>query len=1051
MTPEDHPPREERGAIAYMAKNGVAANLLMAALLLMGLVSCPGLVEEGFPSLSFDAVEVSVPWPGATPSEVDDSIVSRVEEAVSGVDQVWEVSSIAAEGVASVIVEVDADGDMQRALDDIESAVSGIEGLPADSERPRVREMTNRQSAVRLVLHGDVPERILKTLALRVEDSLTALPEVSFVTVAGIRDDEISIEVPRARLRALGLTLADLAGAVRAGSLEASAGAMDTSDARLRVRTLGRSLTQQEFEDVVVLSRSDGTVVRLGDIAEVRDGFKDVDMVARYNGEPAAFVEVWRTSDESVLEIAAVVLSHVDEVRASLPPGVSISVLNNDALSYRERLNLLLKNGALGLMLVVLALGLFLEIRLAFWASVGILVSGIGALAALLLAGHSLNIISLFAFVLAIGVVVDDAIVVSESIYRERRRGLPGATAAIRGALRVRTPVIFAVLTSVAAFFPMIFMPTGIGDILSAVPVIMIAMLLISLVESLLVLPNHLSHLPDPGRTVTNRLESAVLRVQRGADRRLAWFRDGPLNAALEAVTRQPTVALATAVGVSIVTIGLIPAGVINIRLAPPATGDIVSARLEMPEGTPAATTLAIAEELDAAGRRALRALNEGRPSELVGTVITLGVPTRAPGGGVQREPSVNPQSHIAAVEIKLVNVEQREMNADELARRWREEAGPLPQATGLTFSSELMELGRPVEIAISHPDPDRLAPIGDGVVAGLNSLEGVFDIRSDHVGGYQEVQLALKPEARTLGLTLGDLSSQLRSMVYGEEALRVPRDREDVPVLARLPEAERDAIADIENFLVQAPGGAVVPLERVASLGVDQGPATIRRRDGERIVTVSADVDFAVVSGAAVIEALEGGALADVLERDPDLRWSVAGQQEQQAESFGALNRGFMMALLVIYALLAIPLGSYTKPLIVMAAIPFGIVGAILGHLVLGLDLDTTSITAMLGLTGIVVNDSLVMIDAVNRRLKAGEAPRTAIVEGAKSRFRPILLTSITTFLAFVPLLLEPSIQAQFLVAYAASIGFGVLFATFVLMLIVPALTSVQLRASRG
>ena len=1048
--PGDARPEERAGPVSYMARNGVAANLLMAFILISGFYALTTLVQEVFPEISLDRVSVSVAYPGATPDEVEESIVVRIEEQIDGVEGLRQVRSTASEGRARVVAEAELGVDIARFLDDIKSQVDRIQTFPQAAERPEIAEVTNRQSVIRLALFGDVPERSLKELAYRVEDELSALPAVSYVETTGVRDYEISIEVPLQQLRALGLTLGDVSAAVRGGSLDLSAGSIETRDEEVRIRTAGQNYTQQDFEEIIVLSRADGTVVRLGDIATVRDGFRDVDVIGRYRGRPAAYVEVFRTSDEKVLEIVGVVDEHLEaELIPTLPAGVELHVWNNDADILRDRLGLLVKNGLIGLALVLLCLALFLEIRLAFWVAVGIAVSFVGTFAVMAVLGVSINLMSLFAFILAIGIVVDDAVVVGENIYAERERGAKGMAASIRGARRVTGPVTFAVLTTVVAFCPLFFIPSSIGRIIGEIPIIVISVLMFSLVESLLILPNHLSHLPrrafrpsaGPGRL--KRLQS---RVETGLRR----FIDGPLDRSLRLSTGRPGLVVAGGVGLIIVSVAMLPAGIIKVDFMPAVEGNLVVASLEMPEGTPAQRTTEVAETVEAAGHQALARLalesGESVADLLAGVNFTIGLPTRQtdPTGNTGR---ADPRANIAAVEFKLVSPEDRDISATALQQEWRERLGPLPEAKSLSVTSGLLRFGAPVHVELSHTDAGELATIGDSVMARLRAVAGVFDVQADQADGLREIQLDLLPEARTLGLTLDGLARQVRAAFFGDEALRVQRGREDIRVYVRLPEDERNAIADVESYQVRTPGGGEVPLSRVASVRFGSSPTSIQRTDGLRVLTVTADVDTNVVTGDEVTGLLEASVLPVLAERHQELSYTFGGEAQEMRESFGALFGGFALAMLGIYALLAIPFGSYTQPLIIMAAIPFGIIGALLGHAILGLQMAVMSLFGIIGLSGVVVNDSLVMIDFINDRLRQGMPGREAIIDGAKARFRPIFLTSITTFLGVAPLVFETSIQAQFLIPMAASLGFGILFATLVLMVIVPALAMVQHR----
>ena len=1049
-------PRERGGPIAYMARNGVAANLLMFFILLAGFFALTTLVQEVFPEISLDRVSISVPYPGATPDEVEESIILKIEEQIEGVEGLKQIRSTAAEGRGSVVAELELGEDLNRFLDDIKAQIDRIQTFPAGAERPEVTEVTNRQSVIRLVLFGEVSERTLKELAYRTEDALSALPEVSYVETTGVREYEISIEVPLQRLRALGLTLRDISMAVRGGSLDLSAGSIDTRDEEVRIRTTGQNYTQQDFEEIIVVSRADGTVVQLGDIAEVRDGFREVDLVGRYGGQPAAYVEVFRTADEKALEIVDAVERHLDEeVIPTLPAGVALEIWNNDADILQDRLGLLVKNGLLGLTLVLLALAIFLEIRLAFWVAVGIAVSFVGTFGVMAMLGVSINLMSLFAFILAVGIVVDDAIVVGENIYAARERGDRGVVASIRGARRVTKPVIFAILTTAVAFCPLFFIPSSIGRIVGEIPIIVISVLLFSLIESLLVLPNHLSHLPNRGRSMASRNPNPVYRMRSRVEAGLKRFINGPLDRSLRFATGRPGIVIASGVGMIVISVAMIPAGIIKVDFMPSVEADLVTASLEMPEGTPVQRTSDVAGRLESAGYQALERLAangaDGVDGVLTGVNVTVGLPARQSGPVGPADAQANPQANIAAVEFKLVSPEDRDISAADLQQEWREAVGALPEAKSLTITAELISFGAPVHVELSHPDPDRLGTIGDTVIARLRGFAGVFDVQADQDQGLREIQLDLLPEARTLGLTLDNLARQVRSAFFGDEALRVQRGREDMRVYVRLPEEERNAIADVEGYLVRTPGGGEVPLARVASVQFGRSPTTIRRKDGHRVLTVTADVNSNVVTGDEMTNILDRSILPELVSANPGLTYSFGGERQEQVESFSALGGGFALALLAIYALLAIPFGSYTKPLIIMAAIPFGIIGAVLGHAILGLQMAIMSLFGVIGLSGVVVNDSLVMIDFINERLRRGMPGREAIIAGAKARFRPIFLTSVTTFLGVAPLVFETSLQAQFLIPMAASLGFGILFATAVLMMIVPALAMVQHRLTGG
>ncbi|MYC60152.1 MAG: efflux RND transporter permease subunit [Gammaproteobacteria bacterium] len=1035
---------EFRGPIAYMAANPVAANLLMGFLLVVGLISAVGLPQEFLPEASLDRIQVVVPYPGAAPSEVEELIVRKIEEQIQSVEGVKRIESSAAEGLGSVIAEFRQGTDMNRALADMKAQVDSILTFPAGAERPEVREITSRQSIFRLVVYGAVSERTIKELTSRIEDGILALPEVSFAESSGVRDYEISIEVPRDRLRALGLTLEDVALAVRLGSLELSAGKISTGEEEIRIRTLGQNYGQFDFEDIVVMTGPNGAAVRLGEIATVHDAFADSDLSTRFNGQPAARINVFRTAGEDVLDIAQAVRDYIDtEVTPFLPEGVAVSIWQDDSVDLRGRVNLLIENAALGLFLVFLALGLFLQIRLAMWVALGLAVSFTGTFVVMQVLGVSISMFSLMAMVLALGIVVDDAIVVGENIYAEREKGAEGLAAAVQGTQRIAGPVIFSILTTVTAFSVLLTVPGPIGRIGLSIPIVVIAVLMLSLVESLLVLPNHLAHLPKPGEPGTG-LGRAVRRTQASVDASVKRFIDGPLDRALRFATAAPSVVLAATLSLMLLSVTIVVTGMVRYEFLPQIEGDIVSANIEMPVGTPSDRTSDVALQLEAAGQRVLQALSGGAEPISADVSVTVGQTAQLfdPLGGNAVK---LPRGHIGTVEFRLPPSDFRDFSSTDFQNLWREEAGEFPGVRSLAFSAGALGLGLPVHLELSHPDPERLALIADEVAANLESTSGVFDVSTNHDEGVQELQIELKPAGRSLDVTLDDFARQVRAAFFGTEALRVQRGREEMRVFVRLPETERNSPADIENYAVRTPHGGVLPLGQIADVALARSPTTIHRLDERRVITVTANVDSAVITGQQVNGNLQRNLLAGLSAEYPDFLYFYGGEQRQQQEVYETLPMTVFFAFLVMYALMAIPFGSYTQPLIVMTAIPLGLVGALIGHILLDLSLGFTSLQGIIGVSGVVVNDSLMMIKFINNARERGLDPRDAIIVGAKARFRAILLTSITTFLGVAPLMFEQSIQTQHLVPLAASVGFGVVVATALLMLVVPALVMLQ------
>ncbi|MBH5321998.1 efflux RND transporter permease subunit [Aurantiacibacter sediminis] len=1040
--------RDRKGVIAFMARNGVAANLLLVFMVVAGVVAYNNIVQEVFAESSLDTIAVTVDYPGATPEEIEESIVQRVEEAVGAIEGVKEITSTANEGSGTVNVELELGTNMSDALDEVKSEVDQIQTFPGDAEEPNVRELTTRQIVMRIALFGDVNERSLKESAYALEDAISGLDDVSYVETSAVRDYRVYADVPQDRLQALNLSLTDVSRIVAASSLDSPAGSIDTETEEVRVRTVGQNYDQQDFEDIVLLSSGDGAILRLSDVATVRDEFEDADLVTRFNDQPMVFVDVYRTSDERVLDVANAVKELLESGQA-LPQNVNYAIWNDQSLLLEDRLSLLVNNAAIGLLLVLIALTLFLDLRLAFWTAIGIGATFIGAIFILQYAGSSINMFSLFGFILAIGLVVDDAVVVGENIYAERERGRSGMGAAIAGAQRVRIPVIFAVLTTITAFAPLLAVGGTIGKILADIPLVVLAVLFLSLVEALLVLPHHLSHLPASGTAAKNRVTKFFEKLQNAVDKRLKIFVNGPLDRALNVSIKMPFLVLSCALAVLILFFAMIPGGIIKASFFPDIEGDRVTARLEMPAGTTIERTAEVVERIEAAGDRAIARFYDGEVTEapfIEGIFSSTGL-QQVQGGPDGLRSTFRPS--LADVEIGLISATDRDISATELEEAWREELGPVPEARSFTISSSLLEVGDPVNVQVSHPENAVLDQIAERIVAELQTVAGVFDIESDQDAGMREIELRLKPEARTLGVTLQDVAGQVRAAFFGAEAVRVQRGREDVRVYVRLPESERDSVADIERFRIRVPGG-FTSVGAIADASFTEAPSVIRREDGRRIVTITGDVDEDVITGQEASTVLEQDILPAITADYPGMRYSLGGEQEEQQESFGDLGAAFGLALIVIYALLAIPFKSYTQPLIIMAAIPFGLVGALFGHLLLGIPVGILSMFGIVALSGVIINGSLVLIDFLNENLDEGMAPEDAMMAAAKSRFRPIMLTAVTTFLGVAPITFETSVQAQFLIPMSASLGFGVLIGTILLMLVIPALAMIHMRAKK-
>ncbi len=1025
--------KDRKGAIAWMANNPVAANLLMLMFLLGGFIMSAQVRQEVFPETTLDMVTVSVPYPGASPTEVEQGIVLAVEEAVRGIDGVKRVTAVASEGAANVTAELELDADQAKALSDIKGAVDRLTSLPKDAERPTVSLAAPRAEVISVVLYGNQDTQVLRALAEQARDQMLVDSEITQVDLTGAPPREIVIEVPQAELRRYNLTLDQVAQKVAATSVELPGGGVKTSGGEILVRTSERRTSELEFARIPIITSATGTEVTLGDIGRVEETFAETDEAAWFEGQPGIMIKVYRSGDQTPVEVAERVRGHLDQIKTWLPPGVSIAQWQDWSQLYYERMDLLLRNAYTGLILVLLSLGLFLELRLAFWVTMGIPISFLGSLLFMPGLDASINMISMFAFIVTLGMVVDDAIVVGENIYERRTRGVSFVEAAIEGSREVAVPVTFSIATTIAAFSPMFFVPGFMGKMFAVIPTIVISVLIISLVESLFVLPAHLGHLKEPSEEGIYGVVYRRQQVVREALERFIKHRYAPF---LHRTLRYRYVALAIGIASLVLTIGLIAGGRIAFHFMPPIAGDLVTASVELPYGTPVETTRRIQHRLEEAASVALAEM--GEPDDKRGMFSLLGSsPIR---GGPRPQASGGSGSHIASVQILLVPADDREMDSEAYMERWRELTGPVFEAKKLTFTAAMgPSAGKPVDVELNHTDPAVLERAAKDVAEALAGYGGVTDIENGVAEGKPQLDLKLTDEAKSLGLTSNDIARQVRASFYGSEALRQQEGRDEVRVLARLPVEERTSEYNIETLLIRTQDGGEIPLVEAAKLSRGVSWPEIERADGGRLLHVTAEVDETQTAPGVVIKTLTADVLDKLGDRYPGLTYGFGGENREQKDTTEALASGGQLALIVIFALLAIPFKSYIQPVIVMIAIPFGFVGAVIGHVVMGYSLSMISMMGIVALSGVVINDSLVLIAAANTYRKEGKSPREAIQAAGERRFRPILLTSLTTFLGLMPMILETSVQARFLVPMAISLGFGVMFATFIILLLVP------------
>jgi multidrug efflux pump subunit AcrB len=1027
--------------VAWFARNPVAANILLALIVVAGGMSARSIKMEMFPEFSLDSVLVRVLYPGAAPEEVEESICIPIEEEVHAIEGVKEVTSTASEGVGTVTVEVRAGEDPRRVLEDVKTRVDAIDTFPEEAERPVIEELLMRRQVINVAIFGAADERTLKELGERVRDDVNALPGITQVELASARPYEISIEVSEFELRRLGLTFDEVADAVRSSSLDLSGGSIKTEGGEILLRTVGQAYLGPDFEEVVVRTRPDGTRILLGDVATVVDGFEDTDQDARFDGAPVVMLQVFRVGDESALDISRIVREYIATTRETLPAGIGIEPWQDNAKMLQSRLTLLLRNGLQGLALVFLVLALFLKFRLSFWVTIGIPLSFLGALMVMPWFDQSVNMLSLFAFILVLGIVVDDAIVVGENIYKEHELGNADVGGAIAGVQGVSVPVVFAVLTTITAFLPMILLPGLTGKFFAVIPMTVIPALAFSLIESQLILPSHLAH--EGGlmeRIARVRPFSWWTALQTRISNGLTAFIERVYRPTLERVLHQRYLALATGLALLVLSFGVVGGGLVKFVFFPDIGGDVVAAELTMPQGTSAWVTERAVDQMEGAAEELRRELEADGDLVIRHYMASVGEqPFLAQRMG-PRTGAPNVGSHYGEVVLELAPSEEREVTSEEVARRWRELCGPIAGASDVVFEAALMSAGDPLNIQLAGRDVEDLRVAAEELKARLATYPGVFDVAHTFRGGKDELVLDLEPAAESLGLTRLDLARQVRQGFHGEEAQRIQRGRDEIKVMVRYPERDRSVLAGLETMRVRTRGGSEVPFSAVASATQRQGYTSITRRDRMRTVNVSANVDLTVANPTEVLRAVEADVLPELMRAHPSMSYSLEGQSSDQVETMAAMSRWFLIALFAIYGLMAIPFRSYVQPLIIMIAIPFGFVGALGGHLLMGLDLSMLSVLGLVALAGVVVNDSLVLIDYVNRLKRDGAPLVEAVRQAGVARFRPILLTSLTTFAGLLPLLLERSVQAQFLVPMAVSLAFGVLFTTFVTLLLVPA-----------
>lgn len=1013
------------GMIAWFARNDVAANLLMLLIIGLGLMSLNKIPLEVFPEFASETIQISLPFRGATPLEVESGVILPVEDAVNDLRGVKEIRSVARENVGSVLIETAKNHNPRNLLADIKNRVDGISIFPAEAKRPVIQLFNPRHEVISVVISGDMTERDLRTLSDRIRDDLIALPNISQVDVDGVRPYEISIEIAEEMLQAYDLSFPDISHAINNTSLDLSAGSIKTRGGEVLITTRSKAYSKNDFALIPIRAQADGAWLTLGDIATIKDGFEDISIKTEYNRKPMVELEVFRNGDESAIDLATTVKTYLAEVQKTLPPGVEVNYWRDRSEIIKSRLGTLTNSAIQGGLIIFILLALFLRFSVAIWVCVGIPISFMGALALMPELGVSINIISLFAFIVVLGIVVDDAIVTGENIYTHMKKTGDSTRAAIEGAQEVAVPVTFGILTTIAAFLPLFMIGGDRGKVFAQIPYIVIPVLFFSLIESKLILPAHLKHLnlnavPRFGFRTLAKIQKMVADGFESTIQILYK----PL---LKITLKSRYLALSLFIGFSLFIFSLVLGGHISYVFFPRVQSEVARVYLTMPAGTSFEVTNKHIEHIT----KKAEALRDKYRDEVSGDSIIKNILSSAGNRS---------GSNSGRVVFEILSPEKRSLKitSTELAKEWRQSIGTIPGAEKITFRSEIGRGGNPIDIQLEGGEIKEVTALTEVIKSRLREFPTLYDIHDSFADGKNEIRLEIKPQAVSMGLSQSDLARQVRQAIFGLEVQRIQRGHNDVRVVLRYPEQRRQSVANMRSMYFRTKDGSSIPFNTVARISTGSSPASIQRYDGKRTVNVRADLDKKNTDVEAIKRDLKPF-FENLSSQYPHINFTMEGEAREQKESMQSLIHGSLLVLFLIYALLAIPFKSYTQPFIVMFVIPFGVVGAILGHIIMGMTLSVSSLLGMLALSGVVVNDSLVLVDYVNKRRAEGITLIEAVSTAGAARFRAVWLTSLTTFGGLLPLIFEKSTQAQFLIPMGVSLGFGILFATFITLLLVP------------
>ncbi len=1025
-------PIELKGPLAWMAKNSVAANILMLFLLIGGFLTTYTIKQEVFPAFEIEMISVSVAYPGASPKEIEEGILLSLEESLRSIDNVKEISATANEGSASVRIEFNADTDMSIALADAKNAVDSINNFPENAESPNVSLIVPKREVLNMVVYGQMDDSSKYELGKKIRDNLLQNENITSVELSGLKPLQISIEIPSETLRKYNLTLSEISQKIRLSANDLSSGSIQSDDGEILLRLKEQRRTGSSFDDIPIISTSDGSLITLGEIATISDSFEETDQEGYFNGAPSFQILVSREGDQTPIQVSTEVRKYLEKLRLELPDGIHVDIQRDSADDYRDRLNLLLRNALIGLSLVIVLLGIFLDIKLAFWVTLGIPISFLGTLLLMPSLDVSINMISLFAFIMALGMIVDDAIVVGENIYTLRTKGYNILTAAILGTREVLVPVTFAIITNIIAFMPLMFMGGIMGRIAANIPLVVITAFLISLVEALVILPAHLGH----SKKSTKGLFSIISKYQNKLSRFIEKLIQNVYRPLLRFALKNRYATTAFGIALLIIVMAYTMSGKVRLTFSPETETDDVKCSIVLPYGSPLEDTIKVQEKV----------VNEAKKliDQLGGKAIYDGIFTRVGSTSARHFGGGRKSTNIADVEIYFVEVDKRSFELKDFVKVWRENVGDIPGVETLTFAARTMGPGggSAIHFRLTHNESAIAEQAAVELAEILSNYPSVKDIDDGLQQGKPQLDIKLTQRAYSLNLTPSTVNSQLRASFYGAESVRFQRGRDEVKVIVMLPEAERESEKTMEEFLVKTPAGGEIPLKE--TIDIDNGYAytVIERVDGRRVINVKADCEPSSLSSQISADLLAGPAI-ELMAKFPGLSFIVGGMEQQRQESMSSLLVGFILAFIATFGLLAVVFKSYIQPLIILVAIPFGIIGAVVGHIIMGYNLSLMSFMGIVALSGIVINDSLVLVDFANRRRRETaecDALEAVTIAGTQ-RFRPVILTTLTTFLGLTPMIFETSAQAKMLIPMAISLGFGELFSTMIILLLVPSI----------